>query len=144
MEDEKVEETEGVTHGDPVFSDPALDQVAPPVVEAPPEAPPEPKKLGRPPKEKSALVEAPPEHDMVMPNGTCKLCGWKFGDAETHPVYFGEARQEPAIPAPKVQPQAKASDPNACDAVNPTATCLKCGWSAADPVKGLQPHPVAL
>jgi hypothetical protein len=91
----------------------------------------------------TAAEEKPPEHDVVTPGGTCRLCGWTWGkDIAPHVVSFGATRQEPD-PAPAAPKFAgKEPDPKACPAVAIQATCPKCGWSASNPETAANPHPI--
>jgi hypothetical protein len=90
--------------------------------------------------------EKPTEHEAVTPGGTCKLCGWVWGDPvkgiAPHIVQFGATRQEP-VPA-QVAPvvAVKPSDPKACEAISMGATCPTCGWSASNPETAANPHPI--
>ena len=92
----------------------------------------------RPVTESIAPVTCSP----VMPNGTCGTCGWKWGSAAPHPVYFGMARHEPLPTKTKPAFTPAAPDPKACGAIQFDAVCPKCGWSKGMRDGKAEPHAV--
>lgn len=95
---------------------------------------------------KAVEAAAPPvsKCEAVPPGGKCANCGWDWSSPEPHPAYFGMARNEIIPVAPPPKREAPAPSPSACEAINLTATCPKCGWNAAEQSKKLapEPHPV--
>jgi len=80
--------------------------------------------------------------DVVGYEGTCSACGWKWGDANPHPVHVVPQNVDvpvEAVPAPPPAPELPPPDPNACPPIHIGGECSKCGWTAASG----NPHPIA-
>ena len=97
-----------------------------------PEPPPEPETPTEPEKRADC--------DVVGYEGTCSVCGWKWGDLDPHPVHV--VPQNITVPveatvAPPAPPVPEP-DPNACAPVYAGGECPKCGWTHASG----NPHPV--
>ena len=90
----------------------------------------------------AAVEKAPKSCSPVMPNGTCGTCGWKWGSAAPHPVYFGAARHEPIPTKTKPAFTPPAPDPKACSAIQFDGVCPKCGWTKGMRDGIAEPHPV--